>query len=275
MPKLIKILILGVFTALLFMNNVSGYAEQTKKGKILLVISNKLKTSNKQKIEESVDFFQLVSIYHFLKNAHFEPFIASTTGRSIIFDSKSLNKKDFKTLSIYEKEKEFFDKNLKNQKTLNLDYIVDNLNEYKGVIIIGGKNSIYDLPYNKSLGKIITNCHKNKKPLGAMSEGVLGLVSSMRNPDGFLLSIERKNTVFATNYVSDWIYRGYNITCISENDYGRQKSKITPYTAMKYAGVYLSFSNGSPVVLSDRELVTAQNNKAMNRFNYTFLEKIK
>lgn len=275
MSKLIKTLILGVFTILLFMNNVSGYAEQTKKGKILLVISNKLKTNNNQKIEESVDFFQLVSIYHFLKNSHFEPFIASTTGASIVIDSKSLNKQEFKTLSAYEKEKVFFNKNIKNQKTLNLDYIVDNLNEYKGIVIIGGKNSIYDLPYNKALGKIITTFHKNKKPIGAISEGVLGLVSSMRNPDGFLLSIERKNTVFATNYVSDWIYRGYNITCTSENDYGRQKSKITPYTAMKYAGVYLSFSNRSPVVLSDRELVTAQNNKAIEKFNYIFLEKIK
>lgn len=275
MSKSVKTIILGIIISIFFSNNVLSYSEIESKGKILLVVSSKLQNTEKKKSDGSIDFFQLVSVYHFLKKAHFEPFIASPNGGTIAVDFKNINKKDFKEKLVYEKEKDFFDKNLRNKKTTKLETTVDNLNEYKGVIILGGKDSIYDLPYNKTLGKIITIFHKNKKPIGAISEGVLGLISSTRNPEGYLVSVDRKNTVFATNYVSDWIFRGYNITCISDSDYGKQKSKTTPYQYLKYAGVYLSFSKNSPLVLNDRELITVQNNKALNSFNYMFLDKIK
>lgn len=272
MSKSIKIIVLGVIASFIFSNNVLSYAEEVSKGKILLVVSSKI-NKDKKNTNGNVDFFQLVSVYHFLKKAHFEPFIASPNGGTILVDEKNVNKKDFKEKFIYEKD--FFDKNLKNKKILKLEKSLDNLSEYKGLIILGGKNSIYDLPYNKALGKIITTFHKNKKPIGAISEGVLGLISSTRNPEGYLVSVERKNTVFATNYISDWIFRGYNMTCIPDSDYGKQNNKITPYQYLKYAGVYLSFSKNSPLSLNDRELITVQNNKALNNFNYMFLDKIK
>lgn len=273
MSKSVKTIILGIIISIFFSNNVLSYAKVESKGKVLLIVSSKLQNTEKNKSDGAIDFFQLVSVYHFLKKSQFETFIASPIGGAIIVDEKSINKKDFKEKLIYEKD--FFDKNLKNKKTIKLEKSLDNLNEYKGLIILGGKNSIYDLPYNKTLGKIITTFHKNKKPIGAISEGILGLISSTRNPEGYLVSVDRKNTVFATNYVSDWIFRGYNITCISDSDYGKQKSKTTTYQYLKYAGVYLSFSKNSPLVLNDRELITVQNNKALNSFNYMFLDKIK
>ncbi|MEK7432007.1 MAG: hypothetical protein AABZ74_02655 [Cyanobacteriota bacterium] len=271
-----KIFLVFFTIIIVFFINNNAYAE---KGNILIIVSSKDKVILKNKKTKQAGLYlnQISLISEYIKKANFKATIASPEGNNIKIDPISNNIKFFSNTSQYNNSKIFFDKYLKDKKTIKIKNIMNSLNDYSGLIILGGSNAIEDLPTNNDLGTVINFFYESKKPIGAVAEGVIGLVSSMKKAENFINSVKKDNINFAINYSSGWIFTSYNMTLPSEEETlaSMKDTPYIPYKALKYTRVFLSTNKYNPYVVIDKNLITAQNNKSIDKFNSYFMSKLK
>lgn len=262
---------------LLFISFKPAYAE---KGKVLIVVSSAEKITLKNKKVKNSGLFlnQLAMVTDLLKKRDFSYTLVSPLGKNLKIDPISDNPKLFNNKKEYDYYKNFFNKNLKNKKTMPIKSILSVIDDYSGLIILGGFTSLEDLPTNKDLGFITSYFYGNKKIVGALAEGVMGLVSTMRNPDNFMKYALINNYQFAMNYASDWSFRKHKITVITKDELKailKDDYKYEPFKVLSYGQVFFVTSMyGEQNVVIDENLITAQNNRSIEPFIKRFVNNL-
>lgn len=135
---------------------------------------------------------------------------------------------------------------------------------FDAVYIPGGHAPMQDLLASPALGRLLADFHGRNKTTALVCHGPIALLSTLPDAAGFVAALESGQAV----RVPQWIYRGYQVTVISNQEeeqakpqLGGGEMKFYPQTALQQAGVRYR-SNAAPWtanVVVDRELVTGQN----------------
>lgn len=138
------------------------------------------------------------------------------------------------------------------------------LDRFDALYIPGGHAPMQDLLTSASLGRVLTHFHGKGKTTALVCHGPIALLSTLPDAKGFVGQLT-KGQVSAK---ADWIYAGYRMTVISNQEEELAKGlldggsmKFYPQTALQQAGGQYS-SNTTPWtahVVEDRELITGQN----------------
>ena len=136
---------------------------------------------------------------------------------------------------------------------------------YDAVYIPGGHAPMQDLLKSPALGRLLTDFHNKGKTTALVCHGPIALLSTLPDARGFSATMERRSQAAS---VPQWIYSGYQVTVISNEEeeqakpqLGGGEMKFYPQSALQQAGVRYS-SNTAPWtanVVVDRELITGQN----------------
>ena len=136
---------------------------------------------------------------------------------------------------------------------------------FDAVYVPGGHAPMQDLLTNPELGKLLADFHARSKTTALVCHGPIALLSTLPDAQGFTTRLAARSTVERR---PDWIYAGYRMTVISNQEEELAKGllqggvmKFYPQTALQQAGGSYS-SNQVPFmsnVVIDRELITGQN----------------
>jgi putative intracellular protease/amidase len=140
---------------------------------------------------------------------------------------------------------------------------------YDAVYIPGGHAPMQDLLHSAPLGRLLQAFHRQGKTTALVCHGPIALLSTLDQPQQFTQAL---TSAPAAASVPGWIYAGYRMTVISNDEEEAAKSmlnggalKFTPQTALQRAGgLYSSAPNWQPWVVVDRELITGQNPASAN-----------
>jgi putative intracellular protease/amidase len=152
--------------------------------------------------------------------------------------------------------------------------------EFDAVYIPGGHAPMQDLLASPALGRLLTDFHQQGKPTALVCHGPIALLSTLPGNAAFVQRMERDNRAPAP---ADWIYAGYQVTVISNDEEEQAKAalnggrmKFYPQTALQQAGVQYR-SNAQPwqpKVVVDRELITGQNPASAQDVAKVLLERL-
>ncbi|RNF84440.1 type 1 glutamine amidotransferase domain-containing protein [Montanilutibacter psychrotolerans] len=136
---------------------------------------------------------------------------------------------------------------------------------YDAVYVPGGHAPMQDLLKSPALGRLLSAFHNRGKPTALVCHGPIALLSTLPDASGFVAAMESRGQAAR---VPQWIYSGYQVTVISNQEeeqakpqLGGGQMKFYPQTALQQAGVQYR-SNTAPWaanVVVDRELITGQN----------------
>ena len=136
---------------------------------------------------------------------------------------------------------------------------------FDAVYVPGGHAPMQDLLTNPELGKLLADFHARSKTTALVCHGPIALLSTLPDAQGFTTRLAARGTVERR---PDWIYAGYRMTVISNQEEELAKGllqggvmKFYPQTALQQAGGSYD-SNQVPFtsnVVIDRELITGQN----------------
>ncbi|MHC5149416.1 type 1 glutamine amidotransferase domain-containing protein [Stenotrophomonas rhizophila] len=135
---------------------------------------------------------------------------------------------------------------------------------FDAVYIPGGHAPMQDLLKSPALGRLLADFHQRNKTTALVCHGPIALLSTLPDAAGFVAKLEAG----ATPATPKWIYRGYQMTVISNQEEEQAKAllgggqmRFYPQTALQRAGAKFS-SNATPWtghVVVDRELIAGQN----------------
>lgn len=136
--------------------------------------------------------------------------------------------------------------------------------QFDAVYIPGGHAPMQDLLKSPALGRLLADFHGRNKTTALVCHGPIALLSTLPDANGFVAALESGQT----KRPPQWIYSGYQVTVISNQEEAQAKPqlgggemKFYPQTALQQAGVQYR-SNSTPWtanVIVDRELITGQN----------------
>ncbi|MGY2167667.1 type 1 glutamine amidotransferase domain-containing protein [Pseudomonas gingeri] len=152
---------------------------------------------------------------------------------------------------------------------------------FDAVYIPGGHAPMQDLLTSPRLGKLLADFHARGKTTALVCHGPIALLSTLADADGFKQQMEHDGKAAGK---PDWIYAGYKMTVISNQEEELAKGllaggrmKFYPQTALEQAGGLYS-SNTSPWaahVVVDRELITGQNPGSATAVGDELLKRLK
>ena len=136
---------------------------------------------------------------------------------------------------------------------------------FDAVYIPGGHAPMQDLLHDPALGRLLADFHARAKPTALVCHGPIALLSTLPQASAFTAELASNGRATAP---AQWIYRGYQVTVISNQEeeiakpqLGGGQMRFYPQTALEQAGVVYR-SNAQPwtaQVVVDRELITGQN----------------
>lgn len=136
---------------------------------------------------------------------------------------------------------------------------------FDAVYVPGGHAPMQDLLTSPELGRLLADFHARNKTTALVCHGPIALLSTLPDARGFTSRLAARSVVERR---PDWIYAGYRMTVISNQEEELAKDllqggamKFYPQTALQQAGGTYS-SNTVPFtsnVVTDRELITGQN----------------
>ncbi|GGA83388.1 thiazole biosynthesis protein ThiJ [Brucella endophytica] len=136
--------------------------------------------------------------------------------------------------------------------------------QFDAVYVPGGHAPMQDLLVSPELGKLLAAFHAKGKTTALVCHGPIALLSTLPDAKGFTTELETSGSAKSR----DWIYAGYKLTVISNQEEEIAKGllnggamKFYPQTALETAGARFT-GNESPWaahVVTDRELITGQN----------------
>lgn len=137
--------------------------------------------------------------------------------------------------------------------------------QFDAVYVPGGHAPMQDLLSDPALGRLLADFHRRGKTTALVCHGPIALLSTLPANPAFVAALEAGTAPAAP---SDWIYAGYRLTVISNQEEERAKGalqggqmKFYPQTALEAAGARFA-GNATPWsanVVIDRELITGQN----------------
>ncbi|WP_342316894.1 type 1 glutamine amidotransferase domain-containing protein [Lysobacter sp. FW306-1B-D06B] len=136
--------------------------------------------------------------------------------------------------------------------------------QFDAVYVPGGHAPMQDLLKSAALGRLLADFHARNKTTALVCHGPIALLSTLPDSNGFVAALESGQP----NRAPHWIYSGYRVTVISNQEEEQAKAqlgggemKFYPQDALEQAGVQYR-SNKAPWtsnVVVDRELITGQN----------------
>jgi len=151
---------------------------------------------------------------------------------------------------------------------------------FDAVYIPGGHAPMQDLLKSPALGRLLADFHQRNKTTALVCHGPIALLSTLPDAAGFVAKLEAG----ATPATPKWIYSGYQMTVISNQEeeqakpmLGGGEMKFYPQTALQRAGATFS-SNATPWtghVVVDRELITGQNPASALEVGQRLVERLK
>lgn len=137
--------------------------------------------------------------------------------------------------------------------------------QFDAVYVPGGHAPMQDLLVSPELGRLLADFHAKAKTTALVCHGPIALLSTLPDPAALVRQLESGGDV---DVQPDWIYAGYRMTVISNQEeelakaaLGGGRMKFYPQTALQAAGgSYVSNQTPfTPNVVTDRELITGQN----------------
>ena len=151
---------------------------------------------------------------------------------------------------------------------------------FDAVYVPGGHAPMQDLLVSEEMGKLLTDFHMKGKTTALACHGPIALLSALPDAKGFTGELEANGTA----KTQDWIYAGYQLTVISNQEEEMAKGllnggemKFYPQTALEQAGAR-HISNQTPFtpnVVTDRELITGQNPLSAPRVAEELLKRLR
>jgi len=136
---------------------------------------------------------------------------------------------------------------------------------FDAVYVPGGHAPMQDLLTSPALGRLLADFHARNKTTALVCHGPIALLSTLPDAKGFTTRLAASGKAAQR---PNWIYAGYRMTVISNQEEELAKAalqggtmKFYPQTALQQAGGAYS-SNKVPFtsnVVTDRELITGQN----------------
>lgn len=162
--------------------------------KILLIATSHNKLGDTE-LNTGAWLEEIAAPYYIFKEAGFDCILASPAGGNIPIDPKSISIIVATTIT-----KRF----LKDQQAIDfigssLSLNLVNENEFEAVLIIGGHGCFWDLENNKDCNHILQFFIDNNKPIGAIGQGIVSLLS-------------------LTNEKNEAYIKGKKITCYSNKE---------------------------------------------------------
>ncbi|RSZ60486.1 type 1 glutamine amidotransferase domain-containing protein [Massilia atriviolacea] len=151
---------------------------------------------------------------------------------------------------------------------------------YDAVYIPGGHAPMQDLIRSAPLGRLLSHFHHAGKTTALVCHGPAALLSALPDARASVARMEKGGKTKPPG----WIYAGYRMTVISNQEEGLAKAalkggtmKLLPQTALETAGARYS-SNATPwtgYVVTDRELITGQNPASALQVGQALLDRLK
>lgn len=152
---------------------------------------------------------------------------------------------------------------------------------FDALYVPGGHAPMQDLLTDPALGRLLRAFHAAGKTTALVCHGPIALLSALDQPQRLIEVLEAGEQAAKP---ADWIYSGYRMTVISNQEEEQAKSflgggqmKFYPQTALEIAGGRYH-SNQSPWasnVVIDRELITGQNPASAAAVGQAILERLK
>ena len=183
----------------LFLNLLSCVNDNSKKGKILIIVSNTDDMGDPEKHFAGNNLWEVAPPYHIFVSHGYNVDFVSPTGGNVPFSMDPLG------ISSYTIKYENFNDNVENSLTPNLvDY-----KSYKAVFIGGGYGPLFDVANNKTLLSIIANIYENGGIVGGCGHGP-GAFANVKLSNGEYMVKGKKVTGFpnSTEITKNWAKEG-------------------------------------------------------------------
>lgn len=137
---------------------------------------------------------------------------------------------------------------------------------FDALYVPGGHAPMQDLLHSAAVGRLLSSFHAAAKPTALVCHGPIALLSTLPDAPAFTRGLEPGQTPAAQ--AQSWIYAGYRMTVISNEEEEQAKSalnggrmKFYPQTALERAAARYSSNSAAwtPHWVADRELITGQN----------------
>lgn len=152
---------------------------------------------------------------------------------------------------------------------------------FDAVYVPGGHAPMQDLLTSPALGRLLVDFHARNKTTALVCHGPIALLSTLPDAQDFT---HRLAAIGSVPQRPNWIYAGYRMTVISNQEEDLAKAllqggamKFYPQTALQQAGGSYS-SNQVPFaanVVTDRELITGQNPASAIGVAHELLKRLK
>lgn len=152
--------------------------------------------------------------------------------------------------------------------------------QFDAVYVPGGHAPMQDLLSDPALGRLLADFHRRGKITALVCHGPIALLSTLPANPAFIAALVDGKT---PQPPSGWIYAGYRLTVISNQEEELAKGalqggrmKFYPQTALEAAGAH-HVGNATPWaanVVIDRELITGQNPASANDVAEAMLERL-
>lgn len=134
---------------------------------------------------------ELALPYLMLVDSGFDVEIASPLGGSVPFDPASVKPRGCNS-SLLER---FLSDEAAQGKVANTMAVVGvNVNEFDAIMFPGGHGTMWDLPENADVTRVIEEAYRSNKIIGAVCHGIAGLVSAKRSDGRSILYGKRVNS---------------------------------------------------------------------------------
>ncbi|WP_394561714.1 type 1 glutamine amidotransferase domain-containing protein [Aquipseudomonas alcaligenes] len=151
---------------------------------------------------------------------------------------------------------------------------------FDALYVPGGHAPMQDLLTSPQLGKLLRAFHAEGKTTALVCHGPIALLSTLPDATGYVQRLERDNAAKAEQA---WIYAGYRMTVISNQEEEQAKQalnggemKFYPQTGLQQAGGSYSSNTApwSPHMVVDRELITGQNPASAQQVGEELLRRL-
>jgi len=145
--------------------------------------------------------------------------------------------------------------------------IQEGLDPFAAVFFPGGHAPMEDLSWDPDVATVLRHFHERGKPTALICHGPIALISTVQDPVEFLRAVESGDVHAQQQHVGDWPYAGYRMTVFSgaeeklaEGGQLGGQVRFVADGALEAAGGKVDVAPpGTPHVVKDRELITAQN----------------
>lgn len=250
-------------TALIIFLSITAFAQK----KVLFVMSSakELQLKNGKTYKETGVFLsEFYLAYKDIVQIGYEVDFATPNGIKSSIDKESLNKKYWSGKdSLILEATNFVRNNEEFNKPATLENVIENINQYSGIVIPGGQGLMVDLINDKKISQLLKEFSNKGKAIGLICHAPALILSIPKEENPFIGYNVNSVTGLEEFFIENFIMKGKPVN----RKIGKQLKKLG-----------LKYKKGSPAgnfAVRDRELITSQNPYSNQAFIKLYLEALK